>query len=420
MMSTPTLCRRGCKNIDFGTAGQVVIDFPGTETSGAYGLALTRASHIVVAAAVEINGQTQCALACLDSHGNLVPAFGTNGFVMAPLGDDFTAQPRAVNILANGKILLLAEHVDATGVAVPVIARLHPDGCIDTRFGNCGKTTVQVPGERAYDTPWGIQERANGTLILAIERASDDASTIEGIVVSLAEDGRLDTSFNGLGYAFVQVEGMDTVSVDGVIELRDGKLLAWGLAGEHGLFARLTAEGQLDATFGNKGVMLLDAETVEGGQQGLEIYHVEEQAEGMLMAFGSTNIQPYKAVMARITAKGAPDPLFNQGKPVVTDVTAKGARWLAGSVQADQGFATAGLTGIPYSGEDTQFLVGKYTHDGQLDTSFGENGLKTTNVDSGPDITRCFAFDCNGLILLAGTSDTPGPGSKTYVVSYFA
>lgn len=415
---TKELCCQGTKDAGFGEDGKVVVDFPGITTSGAYGLALTAAGRIVVAAAIEVNAQTQCALACLDKKGQVVPAFGDQGYILAPLGDGIAAQPKDVIALASGKILLLAEQLDASGIPVPVLVRFHADGCIDTCFGNGGKVSVQLPGERFYDSPTSIYERSNGSVLLSVERAVAGDDNLQGVIVYLTSDGQLDTSCNDQGFLVIPVADQSQVSLDGITEQDNQQIIAWGTAGEFGLFVRLTATGEMDSRLGNRGVVLVDSADDQGEPQGLEFYHVQPQECGGLMAFGSTNTRPYKSVIVSINESGCLSPTFNHGKPVVTDGDAAGSRWLAGSVQADDSITAVGLTGIPYGGEETQFLVGKYVKSGELNEAFADKGLLRIDLDAGPDITRCFAFGEDGRVLLAGTSDTPGPGSKTYVVCF--
>jgi uncharacterized delta-60 repeat protein len=96
------------------------------------------------------------------------------------------AEVFAVNVLADGKILIGGNFTSFNGVAVNRIARLNPDGTVDTGFD---------PGSGPDDTIIGFAVQPDGKIVIG-----GDFTQIQGIplhrIARLEADGSLDKSFN--------------------------------------------------------------------------------------------------------------------------------------------------------------------------------------------------------------------------------
>ncbi|VVO36744.1 hypothetical protein [Pseudomonas fluorescens] len=410
------ICR---KDPRFGTQGKVEIQFPGIETSGAYALVSPSAEQLVVAARIGVAGRHQVALAGLCANGELDRDYGQDGFVMAPLGVGYAAVPVALIALrGSGACVLLAEDRTAD-VGCPVLARIGRDGHIDHDFGEGGKAVIRLPGASGNDEPYGVIELPDGKLMIAATRFDENADP-SGLLIRLHADGKLDTGFQGCGYRLLTLAGEPQIWIEGLMLQADGKLVVWGATDDDGLFARLYADGCLDERFGTGGFVLVGGEDAGSRWRGLELYHVIETATGSLLGFGATNDRPYQSAVIGLTGRGCPDQAFNEGRALFVPVSSHGSRWIWGDVQDNGTIAASGLTGVPYAGDETRFLVGRFLPEGKLDPSFGcGTGLKMTNVDEGPDITRCSVLQSGRRLVLGGTSDNPGPVEKTYLVRYF-
>jgi uncharacterized delta-60 repeat protein len=68
-------------------------------------------------------------------------------------------------------------------------------------------------------------------------------------------------------------------------------------------------------------------------------------------------------------------------------------------------------------GNDDDFVVVRYENDGSLDTSFGTNGLVSTNFFSDHDIARAAVIQNDGKILIAGSAF--GAGNYDFAVARY-
>src|SRR5439155_26883481 len=50
------------------------------------------------------------------------------------------------------------------------------------------------------------------------------------------------------------------------------------------------------------------------------------------------------------------------------------------------------------------FAIARYTTDGSLDTTFGNGGKLTTDLESGGDIATCVVIDADSKIVVAGAT----------------
>jgi uncharacterized delta-60 repeat protein len=94
-------------------------------------------------------------------------AFGTGGQVSVDLGGNDV--PRAIALQPDGKILVAG--TDGDGFA---IARLMPDGTVDSSFGADGRATVNFGG---VDEAWGMAVQPDGKIVLVGTNGGDFAVT---------------------------------------------------------------------------------------------------------------------------------------------------------------------------------------------------------------------------------------------------
>ncbi|ADC88827.1 hypothetical protein Thal_0191 [Thermocrinis albus DSM 14484] len=106
-----------------------------------------------------------------------------------------------------------------------------------------------------------------------------------------------------------------------------------------------------------------------------------------------------------ITApSGSLDTTFGRGGIVTTDIgTNREDEAKALAIQSDGKIVVVGYS---YNGTNTDFAVVRYNPDGSLDTSFGTNGIVTTDIGTNSeDKAYALAIQRDGKIVVAGTSD---------------
>ncbi len=184
----------------------------------------------------------------LNSDGSLDNSFNGNGKVTVNFGvADFA---NSLSIQPDGKIVVGGSTQLASNVATDfAVARLNPDGSLDTTFDGDGKVVTAIkPGN--YDYIKGTTIQPDGKII-AVGYTQGSGSTI-GALVRYNPDGSVDTSFGGQGILFDYGRSMNSVALQ-----PDGKIIAAGIEdtpqGSSFSVFRFNTDGSLDFSFDRDG-----------------------------------------------------------------------------------------------------------------------------------------------------------------------
>jgi uncharacterized delta-60 repeat protein len=230
--------------------------------------------------------------------------------------------------------------------------------------------------------------------VIAIVLAIMTAITLPAITRVWAAAGDLDVTF-GPPNGFVLLP--DSEFRDMVIQPADGKIVAVGSATDNaGVFtnliaARFNTDGTLDSTFGVGGIVL--------GPASSRGTAVAIQPDGKIVATGAT-IATGEALIARFQPNGDPDPTFGQNGFVIQP----GIPTFEVAIGPGNTIVLVDFA-VDFGGEATQgggtieLLVARLLSDGDLDPSFGEGGIVSTESGLGFDV----AVLGDGRILVAGT-----------------
>ena len=212
--------------------------------------------------------------------------------------------------------------------------------------------------------------------------------------------GSLDPSFNTTGIVITAIPpGLGITEVKAVAIQSDGRIVAVGTANQEFAAARYNADGSLDASFGNGGIVTTNILT------GFEEAHaVAIQADGRIVVAGiannGTSSQVGDFAVVRYLANGSLDGSFGAGGKVTTDLLGNDDAARAVAIQADGKIVTGGYAYGPGSGY--RFAVVRYNSDGTLDASFGVGGKVTTPLGVGGALARGIAIQSDGKIVAAG------------------
>jgi uncharacterized delta-60 repeat protein len=219
--------------------------------------------------------------------------------------------------------------------------------------------------------------------------------------------GRLDTSFGTGGRVSVPGSGEARALVIQANGQRDGNIIAVGPRAVGTTFqsqfgaARFDTAGNLDLSFGTNGL----AETRLGGADDKAFDAVRRQddrfiAVGQADPSGLANTD--FGVMA-YTADGQPDVTFATGGFRTTDIAGHGDVARAIAIQSfDNKILVAGSAFT--SPVDQDFAIVRYNEDGSLDTTFGGDGIVTTNFGTENDSASAISVDRLGTITVAGNA----------------
>jgi uncharacterized delta-60 repeat protein len=403
---------------------------------------------------------------CLLSAGALDPTFGSGGLVTTVPGSG--GLPQAMAIQSNGDIVVAGWAKDPrTGLQDFSVARYNLDGTLDTTFGNGGivltpigrinstgnALAIQPDGKilvGGYSSYYGAKQQvygeaalvrynANGTLdstfggsktpgialsttaqpinCMALEANGEIAAAGTNQVALFTSRGSLDTSFGQGGVALLS--GLSGLSVNAIaVQPTDGKIVTTGAAqAANGtrpdFLARLNPNGSLDSTFGSGGYVSQQFSPVTplSSWTATIAHSLLIQPDGKLVTAGFVQVsynadgRQYGLFLARLNSDGSPDLGFGSGGSVISTAL-DGGQGHAGMVarQADGSLVVAGVQDAGPGGLATS----RYTASGQLDTTWGANGVSDVYV-SGRAIA-CALEPSGALVVLgAGNVNISGP-----------
>lgn len=216
----------------------------------------------------------------------------------------------------------------------------------------------------------------------------------------------LDPGFDNDGVVITNHDEFDEIN-DLVIQ-PDGKIVAVGESAPFDVLqsharmivARYNADGSLDATFGNDGIV-----TTAVGDQAIA-NAVALQADGKIVVAGSGGTSNQTSfVVARYNSNGSLDDSFGNGGIVITSVSSF-ARLHAVAIQADGKIVAAGDAIIIRFGFFTNiFTVARYNTDGSLDTTLDGDGVSQAAAELSlpANVPWSLALQEDQKIVLAGT-----------------
>lgn len=323
-------------------------------------------------------------------------------------------------------------------------------GAIDTAYGAHGTATLPLGN---FVTVADAAVDANGKLLAAGSVGTDNNGD-DFALARFTSNGSPDASFGTGGVANTDFAADDD-EIHRILVEPSGKILAAGVSGGDFALAQYNANGSLDTTFGNGGIVTTDF----GGDD--EIYGIALAADGSIIAAGTSDDS---LALARYNANGSLDSTFGSGGKVTTappasagaDATVddcagvklfgNGQILVVGDESDDNGAGAAlfayydpngtlnaldlgasfetsptlsdfvrlgnGQVLAIGSNDTSNFALSRYNADASLDTSFGTDGSTADLLDSGTNLV----VQPDGKILVAGT---PSGSSSANAVARF-
>jgi uncharacterized delta-60 repeat protein len=254
------------------------------------------------------------------SFGSLDTTYGQGGLVTTHIGSSY-AEIRTMLLQPDGKLLAGGYSYDSRGNLDFTLARYLSTGALDSTFGTGG--IVQTP------PPRGV----NSTQIFAL---------------ALQSDGRIIAA----GQAWVSSK---KTSNDAEFEV-----------------VRYNANGTLDTTFGTTGIVFTNLSSDQDLANSVGI-----QSDGKIVVVGSQRVVTatstyYQAEIIRYNSNGSLDTTLGSGGSVFNgSVSGAGPLFILSDGKYLVGAGNAGLS------------LARFLPSGQLDSSFGTNGISSGYVPPG-------------------------------------
>ncbi len=308
----------------------------------------------------------------LNNIGEQLPVNGNEFTFTQPFGSGIPydvsvatqpTNPAQACTVSNGSGEIL-DH-DITDVQVDCVT-VETESGLDETFGEGGKVaTAGMRGARS------VTLDREGKIVVAGDTSLARYDT----------DGTLDETFSGDGIVTTGLDAGFLDSASDVAVQADDKIVVVGIVGsgsnENFGVQRYLADGTLDGGFGTAGTITTD---FFGGTD--RAYGVVIQPDGLIVVVGhaATGAENDYA-LARYEEDGDPDPTFGGGDGLVTtNVAGRIDFGHAVVLQSDGRIVVAGRASDGVANED--FGVVRYQDDGDLDPTFGGDGIAL--ADFGP------------------------------------
>jgi uncharacterized delta-60 repeat protein len=325
--------------------------------------------------------------------GELDASFGEDGRVATAL-NHFGDQAYALVVQPDGRILVAGSSSNGANLDFALV-RYTEDGALDPSFNLDGTVTTMVGYEDDEIAAIAVQD--DGYIVAAGYTVTESGRDFA--LVRYTPDGLPDHSF-GLGGIVVTEFGSLDDELTALAVDSEGRLVVAGYtsgtAGRAVIVARYLSGGNLDLTFGDQGVNLIGV-----GEDALARSLAVDE-EGRILVAGSYLYQERTELMVlRLTAEGELDNSFGEeglAAPLAIEVPTDGF----GISLLDSGaILVAGAVGVP--GElDTALF--RFTAKGQPDRTFGDSGMLVTEASQEDDLALAVAVRGNTVCLSGYTT----------------
>jgi uncharacterized delta-60 repeat protein len=347
--------------------------------------------------------------------------FADGGRTQGPLG---LKDPAPLAVQADGGVVFGLAHE---------LARLTPQGAVDTAFGTGGRAAVPAPpgqdqtvglvaaGPKGRIYVAGMAGVKNGP------EAPDAYAGYTGYLAALKSDGSLDTAFGENGFRrFPGLRGFGAIEVDG-----DGNVLL-AAGGDDGTVkvVRVLASGTPDPGFGTAGVASLAL-----GRAGHTVFPrtIELLSGRRIVVAGGAEIagrvdtdedidtRNYSWAIGQLKPDGTTDTSFSKDGVTRISIGAEHAdradvEEVDSIVPVGSGFVAAGSADVGF-GWSGHAALARFDRDGALHRSFGSRGKVTlAPTGDGAGAVR----DSAGRIVLVGSTWRSNGAAQRILLARFS
>jgi len=386
----------GALNTSFGVDGKVLIAAGSTdEGDNPRAVVVQPDGRIVVVGYVFPMSQLSWGyVARLMPNGALDASFGSGGIV-SWIPSTGTLQINAVAMQPDGKILLGGAKGTAavTTTQDAWFGRLNTDGTIDAGFGVGGERVLALSTSTDYVI--GVGVAADGAIYGHIH--SGPPSNAPACMARLTPEGQTDASFNGNGVRCNLYGGNSGNSIGGIAVRTDGAALGAGSVSS-GKVAAVLANGQFDSGFGTSGLATSPAGTNAWRTSGIGI-----RPDGRILVTTWKPTSPFSIQLAQLMPNGSPDPSFGtDGLALFTPQGMNISTWMSNAVIYPDGRIIISWGRFNSAASELDHAVSWFNADGS------PHAIGTVITDMGPnssdqDNARGLAMAPGGDIIALGS-----------------
>lgn len=352
--------------------------------------------------------------------GQLDATFGTGGVVTLRQSTNAEANPFAITVLGDNKILVAGSSwMSSKDFAV---LKLKENGTPDSTFGVNGWASTPVLAFKDEATAMVVQP--DGKIVVAgTAEVANGTEKYDFGVARFNANGTIDGGFGSGGVATININDNDIA--EGIALQKDGKILVGGTSNKDGdanyTVVRYTSGGVLDPSYGVGGIATYDLATF-GSAGSYDLGHgmaIQSDDKVILTGFsapgggGNGNVVTIRlTILGQLDASFSGDGIANFNYGVSN--TDEGSRAVA--IQSDGKIVVGGDT----SGEHAWFdlLLLRYKTDGTLDSTFNADGVALSNLTNSEDEFG-YALKLFGDRIYMGGSTGAQGGAKDFVLAVY-
>ncbi len=340
----------------------------------------------------------------------------------------------AVAIQTDGKIVVVGSaQNDATDVDF-AIARLNPDGTLDTTFGSNGLRTVGIDQSAPFvDRATAVAIDSLGRIVVAGTVTAGSGTDTDFAVIRLLPNGDLDAEFDADGRqtiafdvaggtledraAGVAIDAQDRIVIAGTVAAADAGDFDFGVA-------RLLANGAPDTTFNSTGRIQVGFDL--GGANADTASAVAIDSQGRIVVAGTVQISNFGDTdfgVIRLLDNGTLDGGFSDDGRATAEFDLGGTNAdtaAALALDAQDRVVVVGSVAVGNAGDIDVGIV-RFLANGVLDPNFDTDGKIAIGFDLGggmQDKGVGVAIEPRtGDIVIAATVDTISVGDTDYGIA---
>lgn len=298
----------------------------------------------------------------------------------------------------QGRIHLAGLAYPTFAQSTVVLARTDANGIPDATFGTNG--VVSIPVGTTDAEAKGLAIQPDGKIVLGGSVVNAGSSARDILFMRFNPDGTLDDTFSGDGIQISSAYASGD-QLNAIALLEDGSIVGAGYAEIIGdtktVLARVDANGEFVTDFGGDGVIIPGFNVTQDRAFGIMGAGQRFLVTGSFMDVPGND----DIYTAAFNADGTLDQTFGQQGVRVTDVDAK-ELGLDIAMGLDGSIIVSGATGQAGFAAPRDFIVIRLTAEGAHDAGFGTNGHVVTSIDVDFDDANAVAVQPDGKILAAG------------------
>ncbi|MCB0748645.1 MAG: hypothetical protein KDC90_14385, partial [Ignavibacteriae bacterium] len=376
----------------FGFNGITLLNDVSDSDKGAISIAIQNDKKIVVSGSFINGSDYDFMLARLNSNGELDNLFGSNGIVSEKI-ETYNERAKSISIQKDGKIIVVGTIFFTSNKLSIVMERYNPNGTLDKTFGTNGYVISNIGSLNIQAESVALQSDEK----IVVAGLSDSGNPSSFITIRYNSNGTIDNTFGVNGSTISSFENLRTVAYSIAMQ-NDGKIISAGyinsISNDYNfIIIRYDSNGKLDDSFGTSGISIVPIATSS------ELaYSVSIQSDGKIIAAGySQYAATTSAALVRLKSNGEMDDSFGTNGFITTKVRPSNCAALSSVIQNDGKIVAAGYS-------NNEFAIARYIQNGDLDISFGTNGIAATLVGKLDAAANALALQNDGNLIVAGYS----------------